>query len=70
MKMIDNHLEWIALYLIFQFGLGTFFRLMGSLYGKDDDAYIGRKTYILMLIPLFGVLYSVFCLLRLALKNK
>lgn len=68
--MADTLITLTALYLIFQVGLGTWVRLMGTSFSKNDPLYIDRKTYLMLLIPFFGVLYAVFCVIKLALKKE
>jgi len=67
MEFVYEYGYLAILYLIFQVLLGTLFRLLGN--DPYHDMYISLRTYIIILIPLFGILYSIFCILRLAFRK-
>lgn len=69
MDIINKYGGLIMLYLIFQVGIGTYARLLGKDIPKYHDSHIGLKTYIILLIPVIGVFFAVFCVFRLAFKK-
>ena len=45
-------------------------RLGAKTVRKNNPAYIGRKTYLIMIIPIIGIAYSGFCFMRHILEDN
>lgn len=64
MNQMGGIAAYIILYFIFNVAIPTFARLMGG-----NSLGYTRKHYLITLIPLFGLLYAIYLIMKSALNE-
>lgn len=60
-------LQFFMLYLIFQVGLSTFFRALDKI---GEHNLISKRDYIIMMVPVLGIIYTIYRILSFTLSDK
>ncbi|WP_298845576.1 hypothetical protein [uncultured Clostridium sp.] len=66
MEFLNTYGAYIMLYFIFQVGTGTYWRCLS----KISNGSITIKKYLILMIPVIGILFAFLLAIRYALSNE